>query len=164
MTSPLLHGLPPIVAGGARMLILGNMPGVMSLHAGEYYGNPRNGFWRISAEIFGFDAGEPYAVRTAALHSHGVAVWDVLRSCRRIGSLDAAVKPDSMASNDFNQLFAEYPAISRIYFNGAAAERNFARLVLPAIDRPIQYVRLPSTSPAYTMRHADKLAAWRVIA
>jgi len=48
-----------------------------------------------------------------------------------------------------------------VFFNGAAAERNFARLV--RVDAPVSYARLPSTSPAHTVGYADKLAAWRVI-
>ena len=159
--SPLLDGLPPIADSRARILILGNMPSVMSLAAGEYYGNPRNAFWRITAEVFGFAAHDPYPQRTAALRRHRVAVWDVLRHCRRVGSLDSAVEPDSMVANDFGAFFAEYPSIERVFFNGAAAERNFARLV--RVDAPVRYVRLPSTSPAQTLRYADKLAAWRVI-
>lgn len=163
MTAPLLHGLPPVIDDGARVLILGNMPSVMSLAARQYYANPRNGFWRITGEIFGFGVEEPYEVRAAALRAHGVAVWDVLRSCRRAGSLDSAVEPNSMVPNDFARLFTDHPAIERVYFNGAAAEKNFNRLALPGIARPIDFVRLPSTSPAQTMRHADKLRAWRGI-
>ena len=121
--------------------------------------NPRYAFWRITGEIFGFDADGPYDVRTVALTAHGVAVWDVLRSCRRVGSLDSAVEPDSMVANDFGQLFEEYPDITRVFFNGAAAEKNFNRLVRVAPD--LLYRRMPSTSPAQTMRDADKLAAWR---
>jgi hypoxanthine-DNA glycosylase len=160
--SPLLEGLPPIADTRARVLILGNMPSVMSLAAGEYYGNPRNAFWRIAAEVFGFVADDAYAHRTDALRRHSVAVWDVLRHCRRVGSLDSAVEPDSMVANDFGAFFAEHPSIGTVYFNGAAAERNFARLV--RVEAPVSYVRLPSTSPAHTMSFADKLAAWRVIA
>jgi hypoxanthine-DNA glycosylase len=141
------------------VLILGNMPSVMSLGAHEYYANPRNAFWRIAGEIFGFDASQPYTSRVAALTTHGVAVWDVLRSCRRVGSLDSAVKPDSMVANDFGTLFERNPQITRVYFNGAAAEKNFIRLVPATPD--LQYRRLPSTSPAQTMRYADKLAAWQ---
>jgi len=159
--SPLLDGLPPIADARARVLILGNMPSVMSLAAREYYGNPRNAFWRIAADLFGFAADDPYPRRTDALRRHGVAVWDVLRHCRRVGSLDSAVEPDSMVANDFGAFFAEHPSIGRVFFNGAAAERNFARLV--RVDAPVSYVRLPSTSPAQTMGYADKLAAWRVI-
>jgi hypoxanthine-DNA glycosylase len=159
VTTPLLHGLPPIIDDAASALILGNMPSVMSLGAQEYYANPRNAFWRITGEIFGFEPSAPYEVRTAALLAHGVAVWDVLRSCRRVGSLDSAVQPDSMVANDFRQLFERYPRITRVFFNGAAAEKNFNRLVRAAPD--FQYRRLPSTSPAQTMPYAEKLAVWR---
>ncbi|HTY28458.1 MAG TPA: DNA-deoxyinosine glycosylase, partial [Mycobacterium sp.] len=62
--SPLLEGLPPIVGARPRVLILGNVPSVMSLAAGQYYGNPRNAFWRIATELFGFDADDPYERRT----------------------------------------------------------------------------------------------------
>ncbi|WP_102143717.1 DNA-deoxyinosine glycosylase [Mycobacterium hubeiense] len=154
-----LYGLPPIIGDGARLLILGNMPSAMSLAAGQYYANPRNAFWRITGEIFGFDSAGPYQERVAALQSHGVAVWDVLHSCRRVGSLDSAVERDSMVPNDFAALLVEHPTIERIVFNGAAAEQNFSRLVQ---DKPsIPTVRLPSTSPAQTMRYPDKLRAWR---
>ncbi|MET0994366.1 MAG: DNA-deoxyinosine glycosylase [Mycobacterium sp.] len=162
MTAPLLLGLPPIVGDGPRVLILGNMPSVMSLAAQQYYANPRNAFWRITGEIFGFDAGAPYQARTAALRARGVAVWDVLRLCRRQGSLDSAIEPDSMVANDFGTLFDAYPTIEQVYFNGAAAEKNFGRLVRG--NRPLRCLRLPSTSPAQTMRYEDKLAAWRVVA
>jgi hypoxanthine-DNA glycosylase len=161
MSSELLYGLPPIIADGARTLILGNMPSVMSLGAQHYYANPQNAFWRVTGDIIGFDASAPYEARTAALTAHGIAVWDVLRSCRRVGSLDSAVEPDSMVANDFRKLFGEHPGIRRVFFNGAAAETNFNRLVRAAPD--LRYQRLPSTSPAQTMRYADKLAAWRII-
>ncbi|MCV6981031.1 DNA-deoxyinosine glycosylase [Mycolicibacterium pulveris] len=159
MTTPLLHGLPPIIGEGAHTLILGNMPSVMSLAAQQYYGNPRNAFWRITGEVLGFGADDPYPDRVAALTAHGFAVWDVLRSCRRVGSLDSAVQPDSMVPNGFQQLFDEQPGIGRVLFNGAAAEKNYHRLVGAAST--VRYRRLPSTSPAQTMRYADKLAAWR---
>jgi hypoxanthine-DNA glycosylase len=159
VTKPLLHGLPPIIGDDARVLILGNMPSVISLGEQAYYANPRNAFWRIMGEICGFDASQPYNSRAAALMAHGIAVWDVLRSCRRVGSLDSAVEPDSMVANDFDQLFERHPQIARVFFNGVAAEKNFNRLVRVAPD--LHYRRLPSTSPAQTMRYADKLAAWR---
>lgn len=159
MVSQPLHGFPPIIGERANTLVLGNMPSVMSLTAQQYYGNPRNAFWRVMAEIFGFAADDPYDDRVATLRANGVAVWDVLRSCRRVGSLDSAVEPDSMVPNDFGELFDENRDITRIFFNGAAAERNFHRLVRVAPD--VHYQRLPSTSPAQTMRYADKLAAWR---
>jgi hypoxanthine-DNA glycosylase len=154
----LLHGLDPLLGKRPRVLILGNMPSVMSLASGQYYGNPRNAFWRITGVLFGFDAAAPYPDRVSALCAHRVAVWDVLRSCRRVGSLDSAVERDSMVPNDFAGFFAAHPTVERLVFNGAAAETNYRRLVGPS---PLPSARAPSTSPAQTMRFEGKLAAWR---
>jgi hypoxanthine-DNA glycosylase len=160
--SRLLNGLPPIIGGSPRLLILGNMPSVMSLAGQQYYGNPKNAFWRIAGELVGFTADAPYDDRVAALIDHGIAVWDVLKSCRREGSLDSAVERDSMVPNDFSSLHGAWSGIGRVYFNGAAAEANYRRLV--QVDRPLTYRRLPSTSPAHTMAFAAKLEAWHEIA
>lgn len=155
----LLHGLGPLTGGTPRTLILGNMPSVMSLASGQYYGNPRNAFWSITAELLGFDAAAPYHQRVAALVGRDIAVWDVLRSCRRAGSLDSAVERDSMVPNDFGVFLRDRPQIDLLVFNGAAAEANYHRLVR---DAPaVESIRVPSTSPAHTMRFTDKLAHWR---
>ncbi|HKP42828.1 DNA-deoxyinosine glycosylase [Mycobacterium sp.] len=161
MTESMLYGLPPIIGDDPHTLILGNMPSVMSLAAQQYYANPRNAFWPIMGDLFGFDTESPYPDRVTALQSHHIAVWDVLKSCRRVGSLDSAVQPESMVPNDFRKLFDEHRDIQRVFFNGAAAEKNFNRFVRVAPD--LRYQRLPSTSPAQTMRFAQKLDAWRVV-
>jgi hypoxanthine-DNA glycosylase len=157
--APLLYGFAPIVGAAPRMLILGNAPSVLALAKHQYYGNPRNAFWRIIGELYGFAADDPYARRTAALTAHRVAVWDVLASCRRAGSLDSAVRPESMVANDFGAFFDRHPTVEHVLFNGAAAEKNFRRLV--GEDFGVEFTRLPSTSPAQTMRYETKLAAWR---
>lgn len=162
MTTALLEGLPPVVDYSARLLILGSFPSVQSLAARQYYANPRNAFWPITAELFGFDEAAPYQSRLTALQSHGIAVWDVLHKCRRGGSADAKIESKSMVTNDFGQLFTAYPGITRVYFNGHAAATLFRRLT--HIDLPLRYRLLPSTSPARPMRPGEKLAAWRVIA
>ncbi|WNG80649.1 DNA-deoxyinosine glycosylase [Mycobacterium sp. ITM-2016-00316] len=159
MPGELLHGLPAVAGGSPHTLILGNMPSVLSLASGQYYGNPRNAFWQITADILGFDAAAPYEQRVRALVGHRIAVWDVLRSCRRAGSLDSAVERDSMVPNDFGAFLRDHPQIDLLLFNGAAAEANYRRLVRDAARVPS--IRLPSTSPAHTMRFADKLAHWR---
>ncbi|MDT5142825.1 MAG: hypothetical protein QOE52_3980 [Mycobacterium sp.] len=162
MTAPLLHGFPPVVDDAAGLLILGSFPSVQSLAARQYYGNPRNAFWPITSALFGFDADAPYETRLAALQSHGVALWDVLHKCRRVGSSDAKIDPKSLVANDFGQLFAAYRSIERICFNGRAAERLFGRMV--EVDVPVSYQLLPSTSPARAMPADEKLKAWQVIA
>jgi hypoxanthine-DNA glycosylase len=161
MSTQLLEGLPPVIGAGARVLVLGSMPGTVSLARGQYYANPRNTFWRITAELFGFDGSAPYDERIAALRANGVALWDVLRLCRRAGSLDAAIDRNSMVGNDFATLLAEHPTIRRVYFNGATAEKSYRKLV--GADPALMYRRLPSTSPAHAIPYPDKLHAWREI-
>lgn len=160
MTPP-LHGFPPVVDDRAGMLILGSFPSAQSLVARQYYANPRNAFWPITGELFGFDADAPYESRLAALRAHGVALWDVLRSCRRAGSADSAIDPKSLVVNDFAELFANYPGITRVYFNGAKAADLYRRLA--KADQRLHFQRLPSSSPAHATRAGVKLAAWRAI-
>src|SRR5438445_10471280 len=121
MSAALLQGFPPVVDDHARVLILGSFPSVQSLSAGQYYANPRNAFWPMISELFGIDAAAPYDSRLVALRSHGVALWDVLHQCRRAGSADAKIDPKSLVANNFAELFADYPTIARVYFNGAKA-------------------------------------------
>jgi hypoxanthine-DNA glycosylase len=162
MTTPLLEGFRPVVDDAAELLILGSFPSVQSLATHQYYGNPRNAFWPITGELLGFDASAPYETRLTALQSAGVAVWDVLYRCRRAGSSDAKFDMKSLVANNFGQLFAAYPSITRVYFNGRVAQRLFERLV--DVDASVSYRLLPSSSPARAMPAGQKLAAWRVIA
>lgn len=150
-----------MVDDAARLLILGSFPSVQSLAQRQYYANPRNAFWPMMAELFGIDEGLGYESRLAALQSHGIALWDVLHSCRRAGSADAAIDPKSMVANDFGRFFADYRGITRVYFNGRTAATLFGRLV--RVERALTYQLLPSSSPARAMRTDDKLAAWRMI-
>lgn len=154
-------GFPPVVARGARLLVLGSMPGEASLRARQYYAHPRNAFWPIMGALFGAEPGLAYPDRLRALTSAGVALWDVLRSCARSGSLDSAIRDEE--ANDFAGFFAEHAGIASVLFNGTKAEQAFRRHVLPGLDRPPPILlRLPSTSPAHAgMSLARKLEAWR---
>ena len=160
-----IHGFPPVANTAARILILGSMPGQASLEANQYYAHPRNAFWHIVSELVGVAPDAPYAARTRALKSAGIALWDVLQSCQRQGSLDAMIQAETQAINDFQKFFRSHRRITRIYFNGATAETIFKRHVLPALDKfSASLTRLPSTSPAHAgMSFDEKLEAWRVI-
>ena len=167
-TSSQCRGFPPIAAPDARVLVLGSMPSVASLARQQYYGHERNAFWAIMGRLFGAGPELPYDERQQRLRDHGVAVWDVLGKCRRAGSLDTAIVPESEAANDFATFFADHPQIGAIFFNGTKAETAFRRHVLPMVaelDREFRLARLPSTSPAHAGRtFAQKLAAWRAVA
>jgi double-stranded uracil-DNA glycosylase len=160
-------GFPPIVSPDAQMLVLGSMPSKASLAKREYYGHPRNAFWAIMGRLFGASPDLPYDVRQQILRDHKVAVWDVLRECYREGSLDSAIDPASESPNDFAAFFRRQPHVETVFFNGHKAEAAFRRHVLPVVEqtgRPLNYARLPSTSPANASRSFDeKLAAWQAV-
>ena len=118
----LSHGFPPVAAPGARVLILGSMPGQASLRAAEYYAHERNAFWRIMGDLLGAGLDLPYAQRLEKLTAAGVALWDVIAACERAGSLDADIVGHSVVPNDFAAFFAAHRSIARVFFNGAAAE------------------------------------------
>ena len=157
-----VRSFPPVVDARARVLVLGSMPGVASLDAHRYYAHPRNLFWPILGAIVGFDPALPYDDRIARLGDAGIALWDVAGECVRPGSLDARIEAGSVVPNDIAGLLAAHPGITRVRFNGAAAETLFRRHVLPPLDHVPDLLRLPSTSPAHAaMGFEPKLAAWR---
>jgi double-stranded uracil-DNA glycosylase len=153
-------GLPPVVADDARVLVLGSFPSERSLDTGEYYANRRNQFWPLLGALFGFDADLPYDARIGAVLGHGVALWDVVHSCRRAGSMDAKIDRKTLVINDFHTLLTAHPAIERVCVNGLTAFDLFSRHVETALPA----VRLPSSSGAMTMSFADKLEQWRAVA
>jgi hypoxanthine-DNA glycosylase len=158
-----VQSLPPIVSHQSKVLILGSMPGEASLKARQYYAHPRNVFWQIMGELFGAGPSLSYQERVARLQSVGVALWDALQACTRPGSLDASITEE--VANDFPALFAEYPKITHVFFNGRKAETAFHRRALPALpgDGHVS-ARLPSTSPAHAaMRLEEKVQAWSVV-
>ncbi len=162
---PLIHSFPPIETPTARILILGSMPGGASLRAEQYYAHPRNLFWPILGDLVGAHPGLPYPARLEILKSAGIALWDVLQSCEREGSLDSQITPLSIVPNNFADFFAHHPNIQHVFFNGAMAETTFRRHVLTTLP-PLGYGyhRLPSTSPANAaFSFARRLEAWQLI-
>ena len=120
-------------------------------------------FGDIMGELFGAGRSLPYQERVAILQSVGVALWHSLQACTRPGSLDASITEE--VANDFQALFAKYPNVRHVFFNGSKAEAAFRRRVLPALlqDRYV-FARLPSTSPAYAaMRFEARVQAWSVV-
>lgn len=164
--SLLVHGFPPIERPGSRVLVLGSMPGIASLRYRRYYAHPRNLFWSVAGFWLGFDAGDDYGTRVASVMTAGVALWDVLRSCKRKSSLDTHIEPASVVPNDLATFLSRHRQIRRICFNGVEAEmlyRRFGFHDLPAA-RDLELLRLPSTSPAnIALDFETKRDAWRFI-
>ena len=157
----LKRAFDPVVDARTRLLILGSLPGDASLKAGQYYGHPQNGFWRLIGGVIGVDlVALPYPERLEALKGAGVGLWDVIARAERRGSLDAAIRNAEAA--DLNRLIDGLPALRGIAFNGGTAARLGRRSL--ANRASLDLIDLPSSSPAYTRPLAEKAAAWAAMA
>lgn len=163
MTKTLLFCFEPIADANAEILILGSMPGQASLLAGQYYAYRRNAFWKIMAQLLEFNPDSSYKARLHELNTARVALWDVLQSCKRVGSLDARITASSITVNDFQNFFRTHEKIRAVFFNGAKAESAYKQHVLPTVNAvPVSYLRLPSTSPAHaSLSYEQKLQIWQ---
>ena len=138
------------------------MPGAASLAANQYYAHSRNTFWPIIAQLLKIHPDAPYEEKITALKTSPIALWDVLKSCKRTGSLDSGIETDTQISNDFQLFFSAHRKITHVFFNGGKAEACFKRYVLANNDLGlIKLSRLPSTSPANArLSFDDKCRIW----
>jgi double-stranded uracil-DNA glycosylase len=151
------RSFPPVVDSATRVLVLGSLPGEESLARRQYYGNPRNHFWRLIGVVIGADlVALSYEIRLQALLAAGIGLWDTVGTAKRRGSLDAAIRGHS--PNDLAPLAATLPRLRAVGFNGGKS----AALGLPQLAHrtDLALIRLPSSSPAYTLPFEAKLAAW----
>jgi hypoxanthine-DNA glycosylase len=154
-----LKGLAPVVDARSRVLILGSFPGPMSLAKREYYAYPQNQFWKIISDITGAKAPSSYARKISSLRRGGLALWDVIYSCRRHDASDTSISDP--VYNDIRGLIKRYPGIKKIFCNGG---KSYAVCTARLGDPGIPVVRLPSTSPANaSLSYARKLREWRKI-
>lgn len=157
------EGFPPIAGPGARVLILGSLPGQRSIAEQQYYAHPRNAFWPIMQALFGIEG--DYADRCEQLIKNRIALWDVLQSSLRPGSMDANIRMDSARANDFETFLRTHSEIGLIAFNGRKAKALFEEFAdTSRTGSSIRKFDLPSTSPAYAaMPFSAKLARWRQV-
>lgn len=159
------HGLPPVVDENSRIVILGSLPGDQSLRQQQYYADPRNHFWSLLTEVFGMPVGKTYPDRLKFLANRRVALWDVLESSERAGSTDSAItKPKP---NGFEDLFARFPELRRVAFNGTKAEALWRTQIRPTNGVPhesLTVTTLPSSSGTpgrHVARFDAKVVRWR---
>lgn len=151
-----LLGFAPLVDKATHTLIFGSFPGVISLQKKEYYGHPKNQFWKImgiilNAELYGAN----YLSKQEQLLAHGFGLWDVYRSCNRKGSLDSKIKNPSLIV--FSELKKLSPRLHKVCFNGKEATKF--EYVLNTLG--YKTIILPSTSPAYTLPFDQKTKVWK---
>jgi TDG/mug DNA glycosylase family protein len=160
---PPIRSFPPVAKADATVLILGSMPGKESLKQNQYYAHPQNAFWKIMGELVGAHPHLSYEERLHKLTSSHITLWDALASCERESSLDTHIRNET--ANDFATFFAQHPHITHVFFNGAKAEQSFNKFVLKKQKLPpLNFQRLPSTSPAHAgMQYAEKMKVWREV-
>ncbi len=162
-------GLPPVIGKSSTILILGTMPGDESIRLQQYYAHANNQFWKILSEVYGESVETEYSQRLAFLHAKQLALWDVLRSAHRVGSLDSAIR--SEVANGFAGLLAIYTNLKTIAFNGGKAHTLFRRYVEKAhaavATSSLRIVVLPSSSPTpgrNVLSFEEKVVRWRSLA
>ena len=153
------HPFTPFVDANSTVLILGTFPSIKSFEENFYYGHPKNQFWKLISSVF--DEVEPKTIddKKSFLKKHGIALWDVVKSCDRKNSLDSNLK--NIVPNDIKSVLQEFPNIKKLYFTSKTAlkvyEKYFKDLKLP-------YFYLDSPSPAYAKKSfAQKLKSWKMI-
>ena len=146
----------PVLTPDARVMIVGSMPSVKSLADAQYYAHPRNAFWPILFDIWGVVPHNDYERKKAMLCEHGVALWDAAACCEREGSLDSSMR--GVVYSDFSRVYAVCPRIGVVLCNGGTAFSLFMRSGFAGERRVL---RMPSTSPAYTMPYEEKRRIWK---
>ena len=160
----LKKSLAPVINDDSRVLILGSMPGEESLRRQQYYGFPQNQFWRLIAAVTEQPLPpDDYSQRLSMLRRAGIALWDVIASCTREGSLDTMIRNDE--PNELRGLLKEYQGIKAVFFNGRKAAETFKKEFgfnyLKETGR--EYEILPSSSPAHTIGVEKKIEKWMCI-
>jgi hypoxanthine-DNA glycosylase len=151
----------PVVDKHVRLLVLGSLPGDVSLAQKQYYGHPQNQFWRLMSAVMNADLPTmDYPARLQTLLKNGVGLWDVIATARREGSLDSNIQ--QQANNDLVGLIGTLPALTAIAFNGGTAARHGVRLIGERVDS-YRIITLPSSSPAYTLPFTEKLIRWQTL-
>ena len=156
----IVHPIAPVFDENSRVLVLGSFPSVKSREEMFFYGHPQNRFWRVTAAVFGAETPKTVAEKREFLLSHGIALWDVLKSCMIKGADDGSIR--EAEPNDMDEILANAD-IQAIFTTGTKAAQLYKRYCLPKTGR--EAIALPSTSPAncrfYTYEEIKE--AYRVI-
>ncbi|WP_426482262.1 DNA-deoxyinosine glycosylase [Chryseobacterium sp. R2ACT005] len=154
-----ISSFSPLIDVQSRIIILGSIPGVKSLEKQQYYAHPQNKFWKIIFELLNEEFTENYTQRIEVLKKHHIALWDVIDSCERKGSLDSEIKNEE--ANQIAELLDKHPNVKAIFCNGGKSYKNLQKLLGKSYKLPI--FLLPSTSPLHTVSFEKKLEEWKRI-
>lgn len=154
-----ISSFAPIISTTSKILILGSVPGVKSLEMQQYYAHPQNQFWKIVFELLGEDFSKDYETRIETIRKNNIALWDVIDTCEREGSLDTKIRNEE--HNDITKMLNNHPSINVIFCNGQKSFKNLKKILGKESEIPV-FV-LPSTSPLHTISFDKKLKEWEII-
>jgi len=156
------HCFAPVTRSDTRLLVLGSLPGAISLDQRRYYANPRNQFWQLIGAVIGRELVQlAYEERLDALLAAGVGLWDTVAAATREGSLDASIQLHE--ASDLGGFAATLPALRAIGFNGKTSAKIGRGQLGPSPG--LSLVDLPSSSPAHAaMSFAVKRERWLELA
>ncbi|KAB1230890.1 DNA-deoxyinosine glycosylase [Chryseobacterium viscerum] len=154
-----ISSFPPLIDAQSEIIILGSIPGVKSLEMQQYYAHPQNKFWKIIFELLNEEFTDDYAQRIETVKKYHIALWDVIDSCERKGSLDSEIKNEE--ANQIAELMEEHPNVKAIFCNGGKSYKNLQKLLGKSYKLPV--ILLPSTSPLHTVSFEKKLEEWKKV-
>ena len=156
----MIQSFQPIIANKPKILVLGTLPSIKSLEIQQYYGNPRNSFWKILFTLFEQKYSLNYNDKISLAHKKNIAIWDVCYSASRSGSLDSEIR--DVIPNKINEIVVKHPSIKTIVFNGQKAAKLYSKYIIKIED--IEYLVLLSTSTTNARHNFNqKFENWKQI-
>jgi hypoxanthine-DNA glycosylase len=70
---------------------------------------------------------DDYEKRMNVLKKNHIALWDVIDSCERKGSLDSEIKNEE--ANQIEELLENHPNIKAIFCNGGKSYKNLQKVL-----------------------------------
>ncbi len=152
------QGFPAVIDENTEILILGSLPGDVSIRKHQYYGHPGNDFWRLVGSIIGEDLqGMNYQNRLETLKRNKIGLWDVFKAGKREGSEDAKIKDAEI--NRFSMLKDMAPNLKLILFNGKKSGEYEPILRQMGYETKV----LPSSSGANRRFLKNRKSEWEAI-
>ena len=136
----IFYGFPPLFDNNSKILVLGSFPSVKSREVSFYYGNKQNRFWKTLSEYYGMAADKVEDKKKLCL-SNAIALWDIVDSCRIVGSMDADIRDYTLV--DLDRVLSRAPIV-KILCNGVKAYQ----LTRSCYNGALPVIKMPSTSPA----------------
>ena len=151
-------GLPPIYDDDSEVLILGSFPSEESRKSGSYYSNKGNSFWNIICEYYNEPLPTNNSEKEAILHKHHIAVWDMIESCKIVGSSNKNIKDAEYHKAIEIKELLKKSKIKKIIINGRTLnkiyKKYFGKIATPS-------VAVLSTSSANNGRKIQREQEWR---